>query len=328
MPQGRLKWRMPKILLVKTSSLGDVIHQFPAVSDIRAHFPEAEVDWVVEEGFAELPLLHPGVRRVIPVAVRRWRRALFNPATWREIAAFRQRLREESYDLVLDSQGLIKSAAIALMARGPRCGYSWGTAREPLSALASDKTIAIPANLHAVERNRQLAGRALGYEPDSPVDYGVGVPSAELPWLGQQAYVVLLHATSRADKEWPEAHWLRLAAHLNSLGMRCILPWGNAQEQIRSERLAELMTDAIAAPRLNLTEAAALLGGARAVVGVDTGLTHLAAALKVPVVAIYCASEPGLTGVYSAGTAINLGRAGQTPQADEVIVALDRVLPP
>lgn len=317
---------MPKILLVKTSSLGDVIHQFPAVSDICAHFPEAEVDWVVEEGFAELPLLHPGVRQMMPVAVRRWRRALLSPVVWREISSFRQRLRAEHYDLVLDSQGLIKSAAIALMARGPRCGYSWGTAREPLSTLVSDKTFAIPVNLHAVERNRQLAGRALGYEPDTPVDYGVAVPLAELPWLGQQAYAVLLHATSRADKEWPETHWLRLAAHLNSLGMRCILPWGNAQEQIRSKRLAAQMAGAIAAPRLNLTEAAVLLGGARAVVGVDTGLTHLAAALKVPVVALYCASEPGLTGVYSAGPAINLGQAGQAPQADEVIAAVDRVL--
>lgn len=317
---------MPKILLVKTSSLGDVIHQFPAVSDIRAHFPEAEVDWVVEEGFAELPLLHPGVRQVIPVAVRRWRRSVLSPAVWREISLFRQRLQAEYYDLVLDSQGLIKSAAIALAARGARCGYSWGTAREPLSALACDKTIAIPTNLHAVERNRQLAGRALGYEPDTPVDYGVAVPSAALPWLGRQAYVVLLHATSRADKEWPEANWLKLAAYINTLGMRCILPWGNAQEQIRSERLAAQMAGATAAPRLNLTEAAALLGGARAVVGVDTGLTHLAAALKVPVVALYCASEPGLTGVYSAGPAINLGQAGQPPQVDETIAALDKVL--
>ncbi len=317
---------MPKILLVKTSSLGDVIHQFPAVSDIRAHFPEAEVDWVVEEGFAELPLLHPGIRQVIPVALRRWRKSLLNPVVWREISAFRQRLQVEYYDLVLDSQGLIKSAVLTLMAQGPRCGYSWGTVREPLAAMAYDKTIAIPTDLHAVERNRRLAGRMLGYEPDMPLDYGIMAPRAELPWLGEGDYVVLLHATSRADKEWPEAHWLRLAAHIKELGLRCILPWGNAQEQSRSERLAAQMTGAIAAPRLNLAEAAALLGGARAVAGVDTGLTHLAAALKVPVVALYCASDPGLTGVYSAGPAINLGQAGQVPQVDEVIAALNKVL--
>lgn len=317
---------MPKILLVKTSSLGDVIHQLPVVTDIRAHFPDAHIDWVVEENFAELPALHPGIRRVIPVAVRRWRRALLSPASWREMAAFRQALQSLRYDLILDSQGLIKSAVISLLASGPRCGYDRTSAREPIASLAYDKTLAIPKNLHAVERNRRLAGRALGYEPESPVDYGVATPRAELPWLGSQPYVVLLHATSRADKEWPEPDWLELAAHLHAAGLRCVLTWGSQQERVRSERLAAQMANAVVAPRLNLTQAAALLGNARAVVGVDTGLTHLAAALKVPVVALYCASEPGLTGVYSAGSAVNLGRAGQVPRPDEVVAALAGVM--
>ncbi|MFN3397592.1 MAG: lipopolysaccharide heptosyltransferase I [Sulfurimicrobium sp.] len=317
---------MLKILLVKTSSLGDVIHQLPAVTDIRAHFPDARVDWVVEENFADLPALHPGVSRVIPVAVRRWRRALLDPATWREMRAFRQALQSLRYDMVLDSQGLIKSAAIALLAPGPRCGYDRASAREAIAALAYDKAIAMPKNLHAVERNRRLAGRALGYEPDTPVDYGVATPQIELPWMSAQPYVVLLHATSRADKEWPEAGWLALAAHLHASGLRCILPWGSPLERARSERLAARMAEAIVPPRLNLTQAAALLGNARAVAGVDTGLTHLAAALNVPVVALYCASEPGLTGVYSAAPAVNLGRAGQAPRPDEVIAALAGVM--
>ena len=238
---------MLKILLVKTSSLGDVIHQLPAVTDIRTHFPDARVDWVVEENFAELPALHPGVSRVIPVALRRWRRALLHPAAWREMAAFRRALQSLRYDMVLDSQGLIKSAAITLLAPGPRCGYDRASAREPIAALAYDKTIAMPKNLHAVERNRRLAGRALGYEPDTPVDYGVATPQTEMPWLTAQPYVVLLHATSRADKEWPEADWLALAAHLHAAGMRCILPWGSPQEQARSERLAAQMANAIVA---------------------------------------------------------------------------------
>lgn len=317
---------MLKILLVKTSSLGDVIHQLPAVTDIRTHFPDARIDWVAEENFAELPALHPGVSRVIPVAVRRWRRALLHPATWREMATFKAALRSLHYDMILDSQGLIKSAAITLLAPGPRCGYDRASAREAIAALAYDKTIAISKNLHAVERNRRLAGRALGYEPDTPVDYGVTVPHTELSWLPAQPYVVLLHATSRADKEWPEAGWLALAAHLHAAGLRCILPWGSPQERARSERLAAQMANALVAPRLNLTQAAALLGNARAVVGVDTGLTHLAAALKVPVVALYCASEPGLTGVYTAGPGVNLGQAGQIPCAEEVIAALAGVM--
>jgi len=228
--------------------------------------------------------------------------------------------------MVLDSQGLLKSAAITLLAPGPRCGYDRASVREMIAALAYDKTIAIPKNLHAVERNRRLAGRALGYEPDTPVDYGVATPQTELPWLSAQPYVVLLHATSRADKEWPEADWLVLAAHLHASGLRCILPWGSQQERARSERLAAQMANALVAPHLSLTQAAALLGNARAVVGVDTGLTHLAAALKVPVVALYCASEPGLTGVYSAAPAVNLGQAGRTPQPDEAIAALARVM--
>lgn len=317
---------MPKILLVKTSSLGDVIHQLPAVTDIRIHFPAAEVDWVVEENFAELPALHPGVRKVIPVAVRRWRRALLGAAAWREMAEFRRRLQMEDYDLVLDSQGLMKSAAIALLARGPRCGLSWDTIREPLAALVCDKIIFIPKELHAVERNRLLAGRALGYIPDATINYGIEVPMRELPWLEGKAYIVLLHATSRTDKEWPESSWLQLADYVDGLGMFCVLPWGSEPERQRSERLAADMANAIVAPRLSLTEAAALLGRARAVVGVDTGLTHLAAALKVPTVALYCASNPGLTGVYSAGPCQNLGSAGQAPRQDEVISALARVM--
>lgn len=313
---------MPKILLVKTSSLGDVIHQLPAVSDIRQNFPDATVDWVVEENFAGLPALHPGVRQVIPVAIRRWRRAPLNPAVWRELAAFKRRLQSQHYDLVLDSQGLLKSALITLLARGPRCGYDRVSAREALAALAYDQTIAIPRDLHAVERNRLLAARALGYEPADQVDYGIAAPAATLPWLGETPYVVLLHATSRADKEWPERHWVALAAELDRRGVRCVLPWGGEKERERSERLAHQMPNAIVPPRLCLTEAAALLGGARAVAGVDTGLSHLAAALKVPVVALYLASDPGLTGVYSGGSAINLGRAGQPPLPHEVGAAL------
>lgn len=317
---------MPKILLVKTSSLGDVIHQLPAVTDICTHFPDAKVDWVVEENFAELPALHPGVRRVSTVAIRRWRRALLKPVTWREMAEFRRQLRSTFYDLVLDSQGLIKSAAISLLARGPRCGYDRNSAREQIAVLAYDRTIAVSRNLHAVERNRQLAGLALGYVPQISVDYGIAAPDADLPWLGGQAFAVLLHATSRSDKEWPEDFWLTLADHFHSQGIRCVLPWGSRRERGRSERLAFLMPNGVVPPRLDLAQAAALLGQARVVVGVDTGLSHLAAALNVPVVALYCASDPGLTGVYGSGPAVNLGRTGQAPQPDEVIAALAGVL--
>lgn len=318
---------MLKILIVKTSSMGDVIHQLPAVTDLRTHFPDAHIDWVVEESFAKIPGLHPGVAAVIPVAVRRWRKAPFSGNTRREVRTFRERLQAEIYDAVIDSQGLIKSAVITHFARGARCGFDRASAREPLAALAYDKAFAVPRELHAVERNRILAGRAFGYTPDTPPDYGIAAPVSDLPWLPARPYVVLLHATSRADKEWPGPAWLALADWCNRAGLACALPWGSEPEHARSETLAAGMKLAVVPPRLNLRQAAALLAGARAVVGVDTGLTHLAAALRVPVAAIYCASDPGLTGVHASTPHTNLGGMGLPPTADEVIAALSGLMP-
>jgi len=161
-----------RILLVKTSSLGDVVHNLPVASDIHARFPQARIDWVVEEGFADIPRLHPAVRKVIPVAVRRWRRTLFSAATWRELGAYRDSVRAERYDLVLDTQGLVKSALLAWQAAGPRAGYAAEAAREPLAARFYDATYVIPKNLHAVERNRWLAAAALDYGPNLPGRFG------------------------------------------------------------------------------------------------------------------------------------------------------------
>lgn len=306
--------------------MGDVIHALPAVSDLAEHFPDMKLDWVVEESFAELPALHPAVSGVIPLALRRWRKRPASLANWREFAAFRRALQANRYDLVLDLQGLIKSAWIASLAHGPRCGYDGASAREPLAALVYDRTIRVERDLHAVERMRLLAGHALGYTPAETVNYGIAAPGRAFSWLSDAPYVVLLHATSRVDKEWPEAEWLALADGLNRQGLQCVLPWGSEREKSRSERLALQMQHAVVPPRLGLSEAAALLGGARAVVGVDTGLSHLAAALDVPVVALYLASDPGLTGVYGRGRSINLGRAGQPPCLEAVVAGLDQVM--
>lgn len=312
---------MSTVLLVKTSSLGDVIHNLPVVSDICAKLPDAQVDWVVEDAFAAIPRLHPGVRSVIPVAVRRWRRSPLARATWEEISAVKHALRDHRYDCVLDTQGLIKSGFISRLARGRHCGYAAAAAREPLAARFYDDTFAIPKSAHAVERNRRLAAAALGYSVDMPLKYGISAARLDAAWLPAPPYSVLLTATSRKEKMWPDIHWLALANDLNLNGLPCVLPAGTEAERTRARMLEQNMRRAVAAPRLDLAALAGLLAGAALVVGLDTGLTHFAAALGVAVVAVFAGSDPQLTGVYAGAHALNLGGPANPPTPQEVIAA-------
>ena len=242
-----------RILIVKTSSLGDVIHNLPVVSDIRCHLPQAVIDWCVEESFAAIPRLHPDVAQVIPVALRRWRKAVFAGRTWREVAAFRARIGAETYDAIVDTQGLVKSALIAGRARGPLSGYAPDSAREPLAARFYDRRFSVDTNQHAVVRNRQLAALALGYELAGEPDYGIAAPEVIFDWLPPAPYVVFLSATSRDDKLWPEEHWIALGQQLHGLGLSVILPAGNPLERERARRLAAAIPDAIAAPAMLAT---------------------------------------------------------------------------
>jgi len=323
-----------QILLVKTSSLGDVIHNLPVASDLARRFPGAAIDWVAEEAFAEIPRLHPAVRRVIPVAWRRWRRGLLHPEIWDEIADFTRHLKLHDYDHVLDSQGLLKSAVIAALAPLPKgqkpMGYARGSARESLAPLFYGRRFAVARDQHAVLRNRQLAAAAFGYGVDGPPDYGISAPAFAADWLPKGGYAVLLTATSRADKLWPEDHWQGLGMALVSAGLRCVLPGGSAEERQRAARLAVKIGRAVAAPSMSLADLAGLLAGAELVVGVDTGLVHLAAALGRPTLALFCGSDPQLTGVLAGdggGRAINLGGAGAPPKAQEAVEAALGLLP-
>ena len=319
---------MPRILFVKTSSLGDVVHNCPAVTDAARLVPGAVIDWVVEEPFAEIAAFHASVRRVIPVAIRRWRSSPFAAATWSELGAFRAALRGERYDAVIDSQGLVKSALVAKLALGRKHGFDRASAREPFAARFYDATHAVPSSLHAVDRNRQLAAVVLGYRVDGPCDYGLrvaGEPPAELRALMPAAapYALLFTMTSRADKLWPEERWRSLGSALQSRGLRCLLPWGTEAERDRCARIADAIPGALVPRRMTLAEIARLTRAAHCVVGVDTGLAHLAAALEVPVVGLYCGSDPALTGVQGKGRFWNLGNSGRPPEVGEVLGALE-----
>src|SRR5689334_18081561 len=314
---------MPRILLVKTSSLGDVVHNLPVATDIRAAAPSAEIHWVVEQPFAAIPGLHPAVVRVIPVAIRRWRTHFLDRAVRDEIRGFVSELKRDPYDAVIDTQGLLKSALVAWTARGIRHGLDFASSREPLACFY-DRTYSIPWTLHAVERNRALAAKALDYVARSEVDYGIASGRAPFEWLQEGPYAVLVHSASAREKLWPEARWVELATRLAERGMRSVLPWGNADERFRAEAIARTVPGSVVAPQLSLAEVPSVLAGARAVIGVDTGLSHLATALKVPTVGLYCATDPAATGLYGSASAINLGGRDAPPQVADVLIALEK----
>jgi heptosyltransferase-1 len=307
---------MRRILFVKTSSLGDVVQHCPAVSDAARAFPGAGIDWVVEAPFAEIASMHAGVRRVIPVAMRRWRRALWRPSVWREIGRFRRALADEGYDAVIDSQGLFKSALLCTSTHGTRHGLDRASARESLAARFYDVAHAVPKAMHAVERNRLLTAKALGYPLQGPIDYGLR-PRPDT--TDSEPYAVLLTMTSRADKLWPQPQWVELGRALN---IPIMLPWGSEAERARAGAIAAGIGNARVCPRMSLAEVSTFIAKAACVVGLDTGLTHLSAALGILTAGVYCATDPALTGLHGSPSARNVGEAGRPPSVDEVLKAL------
>jgi heptosyltransferase-1 len=316
---------MPDVLFIKTSSLGDVIHHMPALTEARARRPDTRFAWVVEEAFAPLVRLHPAVAETIPVEMRSWRRTPGAAATWREVAHFLRVLRGRRYDAIIDTQGLlIKSATIARAARGRSHGYDPNSIKEPFACMLYSERHAVEWKQHAIARNRALTGQVLGYAPDGPPDFGLD--RAALAGPAGAPYGVLLHATARADKEWPEANWRMLAAALGT-GVDLVVPFGTEAERERATRIAAATPRARVPDRAPLDEVARLIAGASFVVGVDTGLLHLAAALGVPLVAIFQASEPGLTGPMGSGPIDVLGAKGAPPSVGDVAEAVARRKP-
>ena len=311
----------PRFMLMKTSSLGDVLHNLAVVSDLRRVFPGAIVDWCVESPFAEIPAWHTGVRRVIPVAIRRWRKSLFKRETWSEISLAVGALRSERYDAIIDTQGLVRSVLLAQLAHGPVYGQNRHEAREALSGLLVSHPLAVPYALHAVERYRTIAATALDYVdrlPTLPLDFGLSERFPSQP--GNEVF--LFTNTSRDKKLWPEEDWITIGRQLRDSGLVPVFTAGNAVEAARSQRIAEGIADG-GTPgevlyRPTLTQLTERLSKARLCLGVDTGFTHIACALEIPTIAIFTDTDPELAGGFGLGRRATFGHLDSCPPVADI----------
>jgi heptosyltransferase-1 len=317
-----------KILLVRVSSLGDVLHNLPMVADILRHHPDARIDWVVEEGYVSLVRLNPHVRKVIPFALRRWKKGLREKAVRAEVRAFFRDLRAEQYDYVFDTQGLIKTGLVMAAARvragGQKIGMANGTedsGYEGASRIFHGRSIPVALRTHAVERGRQVAASAMGYAIDSPPDFGLPPPdpAGRPQWMPTDDYAVFFHGTARDAKKWAPANWIALGQALAPLSI--LLPWGSPKEKEEAERLAAALPNARVLPKLSMMDAVELARHAALAVGVDTGLTHIAAAFVRPTVEIYCDSPRWKTEGNWSPRIVNLGDTGSPPSVDAVVAA-------
>lgn len=304
-----------KILIVKLSSLGDVVHAMPAVQDILQALPHAQIDWVVERSFAPLVQRCTGVSRVIECELRRWRKAPFSPLTRQAWRAFKTELQAESYDAVIDLQGLSKSALVAWLAsltpQGKRYGLAnrtEGSSFEAPARWVAQVAIEVPVHSAAVARSRLLCARALGYTVPELMSFGLlaGMDQCNVSSnngaiggagaSGRRGTVALVHGTSRLDKEWPLAHWQALGQRLNDSGFAVALPHGSDGEQRTALAIADGLSDAVVWPRLALDALTDALATCAGVVGVDSGLSHMAVALDLPHVQIYNLDSAWRTG--------------------------------
>ncbi|MFC3459580.1 MULTISPECIES: lipopolysaccharide heptosyltransferase I [Massilia] len=322
-----------KILLVRVSSLGDVLHNLPMVADILRHHPGATIDWVVEEGYVSLVRLNPHVRKIIPFALRRWRKGLGKAETRAEIRAFFRSLREDEYDVVFDTQGLLKTGIVMGAARikpgGRKVGLangSEGSGYEGISRFFHSQSIPLDPRTHAVARGRLVAGAALGYAVDTPPDFGLPAPdAAQRPaWLPREDYAVFFHGTARDAKKWAPENWMALGRALAP--MPVLLPWGSDKERQEAEALAAGLPNARVLPKLSMMDAVTLAQQAGLAVGVDTGLTHIAAAFYRPTVEIYADSPKWKTEGNWSPRILNLGEKGAPPSSGEVIAAARSLL--
>jgi heptosyltransferase-1 len=338
--------KSPKILIAKLSSLGDVLHNLPIIWDIRARLPEAQIDWVVEEGYVNLlsPLLtrngFQGIDRIIPFGLRRWKKSLLSLQTWKEFFAFRRNLQQISYDFVIETQGLLKSALVCALAHKAPDVVVAGLANatefsgyEPLARYFYTQQVQVPLQCHAVDRSRYVVSSTFDWPLISRVESSIFYPEhAVLPEISQEAirfqnpYILFFHSTARDAKRWSETNWIQLGNVLAARGYQVVLPWGNSSEKAISEKLASSISNAVVPNAFSIEKAFSIISNAALVVGVDTGLTHLSAVLNRPTVEIYCDSPKWKTEGYWSAKIRNLGDIQSPPSAQEVIDASEDLL--
>lgn len=316
-----------KILVIKSSSMGDVVHALPVACDIKRAMPDCRLHWVVEESFSDIVTLSPFVDKYVTTAFRRWRRSFLKRDTRKEIGEVRRELADEHYDIVIDLQGLMRSALVARWTGAESVGYSRDTIREPLASYLYTRTERVPESLRPIRRYRTMAARVLGYEIDAehPV-YGLRV-EAEVPMGVTGRYAALAVNTSRAEKLWPQSRWIEVAQALRQdAGLQSVLFWGSDEERRRVEEIASAVAGAVVMPRSSIRALAEAIAGAECLVGVDTGFTHLGAALGVPSVGVIVGTSAELFSLVSERACSTVGDKGVVPQPEEVLAALAEVM--
>jgi len=341
-----LKNLAPKILLVKLSSLGDVLHNLPIVWDLRARLPDAQIDWVVEEAYVHLlqPLLShgefKGIDRIIPFGLRRWKKSVFNPSSWKQFFAFKKELQEVTYDVVIETQGLLKSALVCALAKKTSDAVVAGLANateysgyEPLARLFYNQPVQVPFQCHAVDRSRYVLCSALNWPLINRDEQAHFYPSSYVDAVSQQSpssldspYVLFFHSTAREAKRWSNENWIDLGNELANRGYQVLLPWGNASEKAVSNELASKIKGAMVPKPFSVEEAFSIVGNAALVVGVDTGLTHLAAVMNKPTIEIYCDSPRWKTEGYWSSQIRNVGDIQDPPTGAVVLAAATELL--
>ncbi|WP_395480123.1 lipopolysaccharide heptosyltransferase RfaC [Candidatus Curculioniphilus buchneri] len=286
------------VLIIKISSMGDILHTLPALTDAMNMLVNIRFDWVIEENFAQIPTWHPAVCQVFPVALRRWRYNWFNTETIQELFNFTFQLQKKKYEIIIDAQGLIKSAALVAFVHGEKHGLDYKSAREPLASFFYNQRHTVAKQQHAIKRIRQLFSNSLSYIlSDNLIDYAI-THYFKSKLISKNPYLIFLHSTTHIRKHWPESHWRLLIAFTNESGYRIKLPWGSNDEYQRSYRLAQGYSHVEILLSHSLMQIAEQLIGATAIVSVDTGISHLAAALNCPNLTLYGPTDPNLIGVH------------------------------